>query len=259
MNHPRASRALLLLLGWCVLLAAGCGRSQPNLVVITLDTTRADHLGIYGYEKARTPNIDALADGGFLFHNHLTPIPITLPSHTSLFTGHTPPVHTVRDNGTFYVPEGEVTLAEVLSDASYDTSAFVAAFPLAKQFQLDQGFGYYDDNFQKDRFSDPRMGGRDIFFDERPAGQVVDSAIEYHRDRKGGPFFTFLHFFDPHQPQLPPAPYDLEFRANPYDGEIAYVDNELKRFFDLLKERGEWENTIVVLTADHGEGLGEHG
>jgi arylsulfatase A-like enzyme/Tfp pilus assembly protein PilF len=254
----KRSGGWLLVVG-CLLAASGCGRQHPNLVVVTFDTTRVDHIGAFGYDKARTPTVDALADGGFLFRNHLTPVPLTLPAHTSLFTGHTPPVHTVRDNGTFYVPEGETTLAEVLADAGYDTSAFVGSFPLARQFQLDQGFGHYDDDFRHDRFSDPRRAGLDIFFDERPAGAVVDAALAYHRERKAKPFFTFLHFFDPHQPQEPPPPFDLEFRARPYDGEIAYADSELARFFALLKERGEWDNTIVVFTADHGEGLGEHG
>ena len=248
-----------LLVGVLVTAAlGGCGRGQgPNLVIISMDTTRADYLGAYGRAEARTPNIDALAEEGFVFRSHLTPVPITLPSHTSLMTGRYPPTHTVHDNGTFFVPQEEITLAEILKAEGYDTAAFVGAFPLDSQFGLDQGFDHYDDDYFG--AAGGRDGQPDIYFDERPAGAVIDAAIAYHQERQGGPFFTFLHVFDPHQPQEPPAPYDVQFRNLPYDGEIAYVDEQLGRFFDFLKERGEWENTIVVLTADHGEGLGEHG
>lgn len=252
----------LLLLGLVFTLLGCGGGNRVNVVLITMDTTRADHLGAYGSESAQTPHIDSLAEQGFVFKKHLTPVPITLPSHTSLFTGHYPPTHSVRDNGTFIVPHGERTLAEALKKRGFDTSAFVAAFPLHSKFGLDQGFGVYDDAFT-DRYYDvdgfrirPKIG---VFFDERPAADVVDAAIEYHQRRKRKPFFTFLHFFDPHQPLNPPPPYDVTFRDHPYDGEIAYVDEQIGRFFDFLKQRGEWENTLVILTADHGEGLGEHG
>lgn len=239
-------------------LSTACSRSRPNLVLITMDTTRADHLGAYGYERAETPNLDALASEGFLFRQHLTPVPLTLPSHTSIMTGHYPPTHTVHDNGTFFVPQEAVTLAEVLSAAGYQTSAFVGSFPLESRFGLDQGFGTYDDDFYSGSRSRQKQS-LDIFFDERRAGDVVEAAMAHHEKRSAGPFFTFLHVFDPHQPQQPPAPFDLRFRDRPYDGEIAYVDEQLGRFFDFLRERGEWENTIVIVTADHGEGLGDHG
>ncbi len=183
----------------------------------------------------------------------------SLPTRRSS-PGVTPPSHTVRDNGTFTVPKDEVTLAEVLRDAGYDTSAFIGSFPLESRFGLDQGFSTYDDELVKeDRPGSPVKIKTDIFFDERPASAVVDAAIAYHRKRAKTPFFTFLHFFDPHQPRRVPPPYDVEFRSHPYDGEIAFVDEQIGRFFAFLKERGDWEKTLVVLTADHGEGLGEHG
>jgi arylsulfatase A-like enzyme/predicted negative regulator of RcsB-dependent stress response len=243
-----------------LLLAAGCGARgrSTNLVVVSLDTTRADHLGPYGDAAARTPNLDALASAGFVFRRHLTPVPITLPAHTTLFTGLYPPTHGVHDNGSFVVSPDQTTLAEVLHDAGYETSAFVGAFPLAARFGLDQGFDRYDDRFARDE-PERRRGALDIFFDERPANAVVDAAIRYHSERRRKPFFTFLHFFDPHQPQQPPAPYDVLFRNRLYDGEIAFVDEQLGRLFAFLKERGEWDDTLVVVTADHGEGLGEHG
>ncbi len=241
---------ILLALGLC-----GCGHERPNVLLISLDTTRADHLGAYGYGPAATPQIDSLAATGFLFHRHLTPVPITLPAHTTLLTGHFPPTHTAHDNGTFVVPADALTLAEVLSEAGYDTAAFVAAFPLSAKFGLNQGFAQYDDTLPE-----PRWDQRGIFFAERSAGEVVRSALQHHIQRQSQrPFFTFLHFFDPHQPQMPPAPFDFRFRELPYDGEIAYVDEQLGLLFTFLKERGLWDNTLVVLTADHGEGLGEHG
>lgn len=238
---------------------AGCGRTRPNLVLITLDTTRADHLGAYGYAGAKTPTIDGLAREGFLFRRHLTPVPITLPAHTSLMTGLFPPVHTVRDNGTFYVPPSALTLAEVLQKAGYDTAAFVASFPLEKRFGLDQGFAHYDDRFYRDERDRARRDIEGLFFDERPARDVVDAALAYLEGRQQRPFFVWLHFFDPHQPQQPPAPFDIEFRDRPYDGEIAYVDSQLARFLAFLSARGDRERTVVALTADHGEGLGDHG
>ncbi len=245
-----------------VAFSCGGGPSRPNIVIISMDTTRADHLGVYGRSEARTPTIDALAAEGFLFRHYMTPVPITLPSHTTMFTGHSPPVHTVRDNGTFTVPEWELTLAEVLTAAGFDTSAFVASFPLHSKFGLDQGFAHYDDRFL-DSYTDVdgyRLKARSgVFFDERPATAVVDAAIAYHRGRTAGPFFTFLHFFDAHQPLRPPSPYDLEFVTDLYDGEIAYVDEQMGRFFRFLKEQGEWENTLIIVTGDHGEALGEHG
>jgi choline-sulfatase len=246
----------------CLLLLGGCGsRPDINLVLISMDTTRADHIGAYGYAQASTPVIDGLARQGFLFRNHLTPVPITLPAHTSMFTGLFPPSHTVRDNGTFVVPPEAVTLAEVLADHGYATAAFIGGFPLSKQFGIDQGFAHYDDRLDREagKNVDPTRPTDRIFFDERPATEVVDAAIAYHREHPCRPFFTFLHFFDPHQPLKPPAPYDIEFRDRPYDGEIAYVDEQIGRFLAFLRERGELERTLVVVTGDHGEGLGEHG
>ena len=247
----------LLVLGFGV--TACSSPPRPNILLISMDTTRADYLGAYGREEAQTPNIDRLAAEGFLFRRHLTPVPITLPAHTSLMTGHYPPSHTVHDNGTFVVPQSAVTLAEVLSEAGYDTSAFLGSFPLGAQFGLDQGFEVYDADFKSGN-EDPTREGRGVYFDERPAGQVVDAVLDYWQGRQGSrPFFTFVHVFDPHQPLDPPAPYDVQFRTSPYDGEIAYVDAQLGRLFENLRAAEQWDNTLVILTADHGEGLGEHG
>lgn len=247
-----------------VLVAAGCGRPEPppNLVLVSFDTTRADHIGAWGRVGARTPTIDALAARGFAFRRHLTPVPVTLPAHTTMMTGRTPAEHTVRNNGTFRAPDAAVTLAEILRDAGWRTAAFVGAFPLDRRFGLDQGFEVYDDDVGA-RYRDadgyrlePRQG---IFFDERPARDVVDAALSHHRELDAeAPFFTFLHFFDPHQPLEPPPPFDVELRGRPYDAEIAAADHELGRFLAALEAAGRLERTIVIVTADHGEGLGEH-
>lgn len=261
MSHRAVAQRLVLALAALTgLAAAGCAKPRPNLLLITLDTTRADHLGAYGYPGAKTPAIDALARRGFLFRRHLTPVPLTLPAHTTIMTGRYPPTHTVHDNGTFFVPAAEVTIAEVLAGAGYQTSAFVGSFPLEHRFGLDQGFARYNDDFYRDardREQRPRIEG--VFFEERPAGHVVDAWLSSDREQLKRPFFTWLHFFDPHQPQLPPPPFDVEFRDRPYDGEIAYVDSQLARVFAALDERGELDSTVIVVTADHGEGLGEHG
>ena len=251
--RPVSLSALLFASIW----VAGCVSEPPiNLIVLSLDTTRADHLGSYGYERAATPNIDSLAARGFQFDRHLTPVPITLPAHTTLFTGLTPPQHSVRDNGTFVVPDRVTTLAEVLSEAGYHTSAFVGAYPLHSQFNLDQGFDLYDDEFEG--VPGPEIG-ENVFFDERPARRVMDVALDELRTLERRPFFSFLHFFDAHQPLVPPHPYDIDFRDRPYDGEIAYIDAQIGRLLRWLDEAELTDSTLVVVTADHGEGLGDHG
>lgn len=248
--------ALVLVVG----ISTGCAPSddRPNLLFISMDTTRADHIGAYGHDAAHTPAIDGLAATGFTFHNHFTPVPITLPGHTSMMTGHYPATHGVHDNGTFVVPQEELTLAEVLQSTGYDTSAFVGSFPMTAQFGLDQGFATFDDKLGvSDRDRPDQLPG--VFFDERNAGAVVDAVIAHHRKPSQGPFFTFVHVFDPHQPLNPPPPYDIEYRDRLYDGEIAYVDAQISRLLAFFSEREELSNTIIVLTSDHGEGHGEHG
>ncbi|REK04568.1 MAG: tetratricopeptide repeat protein [Acidobacteria bacterium] len=239
-------------------LACGAPGRSPNLLVITLDTTRADRLGAYGYQAGTTPHLDALAERGAVLERHLTPVPITLPSHTTLFTGRYPPTHTVRDNGVFTVPESELMLAEVLRDRGYATYGFPAAFPLDGRFGIDQGFDLYDDDFLDQDRGERDMPG--LYFDERPAAEVVRAAISGLEARDPGrPFFAFLHFFDPHQPMQPAPPFDLRFRADPYDAEIAAVDHQIGKLFEYLRAAELLDDTIVLVTADHGEALGEHG
>lgn len=241
-----------------------CGRGSgltdggpPNLLLITVDTLRADRLGCYGHAAARTPNIDALARTGLRFAHAVCSVPITLPSHATIMTGLDPPEHGVRHNGTFRLAEHHRTLAETLHERGWATAAFVGAFVLDRRYGLAQGFEHYDDTVR----ADPAPGamGR---YNERPADEVVDAAIvwlERHLARADGrPFMVWLHLFDPHAPYEPPGEFGSLFPDSPYDGEIAFVDAQIGRLIGSLRESGVADDTLVVFTADHGEGLGEH-
>lgn len=219
---------------------------------MTLDTTRADRLGCYGYSAAGTPNLDALAARGVRFAQAQSTAPITLPAHASMFTGLYPPVHGVRYNGTFRVADERRTLAELLKDAGYATGAVPAAFPVAADTGLAQGFDSYQDLFSgPDRATLPDTA-------QRPAADVSRRGEAWLREHARDRFFLWLHFYDPHDPYEPPAPWDERFRGRPYDGEIAYVDNELGRVLRALTELGALDDTLIVVAGDHGEGLGDH-
>lgn len=254
--RARAAMLFFPVLGMLAFFPVACSRKPAiDVVLISMDTTRADRLGAYGHRGAHTPAIDSLARDGFLMRRHLTPVPVTLPSHSSLMTGLFPPSHGARDNGLFVVDQEPSTLAEVLSAAGYHTLAVVGAYPLAKRFGLDQGFEVYDDRLEERNWRE-----RGLYFAERPAVRVLDAALEHlGKLDTSSPYFLFLHFFDPHQPQMPPSPWDRRFVGDPYDGEIAAVDEQIGRLLEYLEKRGTLDRTLIVLTADHGEGLGEHG
>lgn len=228
---------------------------------MTLDTTRADHLGCYGYPEPTTPVLDRIAAEGVRFSHAYSTNPITLPSHTSIMTGTYPIFHGVRDNSTYFVDDRLTTLAETLGAAGYDTSAVVAAFVLDHRFNLDQGFRSYDDrvdeNWSKDEIE---ARGKNAFgFAERKANLVSLAALEWLREwSESKPFFLWLHYFDAHQPTNPPEPHHSRFAAR-YDGEIAFADEQLGKVLDELRRRGELDRTLVVVAADHGEGLLDHG
>ncbi len=231
---------------------AFCAEEEKlNLLVITIDTLRADHTGIYGYDGTGTPNIDDLGQKGVLFTDAISHVPLTLPSHCSLFTGNLPLNHGVRDNG-YRLPDFNVTLAEILKQKSYRTAAFVGAFPLDSRFGLDKGFDVYDDSYGS---TNPV---RDLSFIERKAEEVNRRAIRWITDNKENPFFVWIHYFDPHAPYEPPPPYDLEYAGREYDGEIAYTDQVLGELLEIMDRQELTEKTLIVLTSDHGEGLGEH-
>ncbi|NIL99663.1 MAG: sulfatase-like hydrolase/transferase [Acidobacteria bacterium] len=227
-----------------------------NVLVITIDTLRADRLGCYGHAGAETPVIDALAQTGLLFEQATTVSPITLPSHASIFTGINIPDHGVRHNGTFRLGPENTTLAERFAASGYDTAAFISAFVLDRRFGLNQGFADYDDRFE--RVLDPGPGS----YAERPADAVTARAMGWLQARanaqRDNPFFAWVHYFDPHGPYEPPSPFAERFSSVPYDGEIAFVDHELGRLIEALRQLGALEDTLILLTSDHGEGLGEH-
>ncbi|MEA3409899.1 MAG: sulfatase, partial [Candidatus Eisenbacteria bacterium] len=229
-----------------------------NVLLVTLDTVRADRLGCYGYESAETPTLDALAAQGVRFDDAVTSVPVTLPSHATILTGLSPLNHGVRDNGRYRLAEEHVTLAEVLSSHGYDTAAFVGCFVVDARFGLDQGFDIYDFEVSAEGYH-PEM----LDFNERSATDVTDAAVRWLDERAisgaSTPFFAWVHYFDPHQPYQSPLQRLPRFAIRPYDAEIAYVDAELGRLLGKLDDLGARDKTVIVVAGDHGEALGEHG
>jgi arylsulfatase A-like enzyme len=229
-----------------------------DLLLVTLDTVRADHIGCYGDADADTPVIDALASRGLRFDQALATAPITLPAHCSIMTGLYTPGHGVRDNGYYTLGNEAETLAEILRGEDYATAAFVAAYVLDRRYGLDQGFDRYDDAVQPSRAGEARSG-----FNQRPADAVTTAALEWleaHLDADSPrPYFLWVHYFDAHWPYQPPPPHDTRFAGRPYAGEIAFMDSQIGRLVDLLKRWGRLDRTLVVVMSDHGEGLDEHG
>ncbi|MDA0836102.1 MAG: sulfatase-like hydrolase/transferase [Planctomycetota bacterium] len=230
------------------------GSPRLNVLIITLDTTRADRIGCYGYPAAQTPTIDGLASNGVLFERAYASAPLTLPSHATIFTGLNPPEHGLRANGQHSLPTDIPTLATVLSDEGYETGAFIGAFVLDSKFGLNRGFNVYDD-----QLSDDNTSG-DELHRNRDGNLVVDSALFWLRHVGDQPFFCWVHLYDPHFQHL--SHEDLfgeQFIEKPYDGEIAYVDLQIKRLVNFLKSQSLEEQTIIIVVGDHGEGLGDHG
>lgn len=243
-----------------------CSAEEPwNVVLITLDTTRADFLGCYGRADARTPNLDALAAAGTLFERAYSSNPVTQAAHSTILTGTYPMVHGVRDNGLFHLPPERTTLAEILADHGYATGAAVGGFPLTREFGTDQGFEFYDDDLTAAKLDQRGRPGRrhvDTWYDERPAGHVNDALFPWLRrhaaENPQQPFFLWLHYWDPHEPHIAPAPFGQLFAHDPYQGEIAYADASLGALLHVLEDLEKLDRTLVVVTADHGEGRFEH-
>lgn len=227
--------------------------SDLNVVVITLDTLRADRLGCYGFEGVRTPHIDALAEEGVLFEQATATVPLTFPSHASMFTGLVPPRHGVRDNGGFFLEESKTTLAERLQAAGWATGAFVGAWVLDSRWGLAQGFDHYSDRFDLSKFRVVSLGTV-----QKTGDEVVDLALAWLDSVKQRKFFAWVHLYDPHTPYSPPEPYLSAYPGQPYLGEVAYTDAVVGRLVSWLREQRLLERTLVVLTADHGESLGDH-
>jgi arylsulfatase A-like enzyme/tetratricopeptide (TPR) repeat protein len=234
------------------------GIEKPNVILVTLDTTRADHLGCYGYQGVSTPTLDGLAGRGVLFEQAATATPLTLPSHTTIMTGMYPTYHGVRVNGNTALSDEQTTLAEVLAARGYRTGAFIAAFVLDGRWGLKQGFGHYDDQFDLKKYKHLDLGEV-----QRPGNEVMDAALAWLEAEKAGPFFAWIHLYDPHVPYAPPEPYASEYAHRgpygAYDGEIAFMDEQIGRLVDWLSRNGLDKSTIMVLVGDHGESLGGHG
>jgi arylsulfatase A-like enzyme/predicted Zn-dependent protease len=230
------------------------GGRDLNVILVTLDTTRADRIGCYGFTNVATPTIDLFASRGVRFERCYAQTPLTLPSHTTLMTGTLPPFHGVRDNGGFVVPSQLKTMAELFKEKGYATGAFIAAYVLDSKWGLNQGFDTYFDKFDFTKFKRISLGTV-----QRPANEVMAEALPWLEKNKGGKFFAWIHLYDPHTPYEPPPPYDKLYASHPYLGEIAFADSQLRRLWDLLSANGLDRNTVLVFAGDHGESLGEHG
>lgn len=270
MNTSRAVAAPVFLTGLLVLGSiAGCARPATDiaagwrpgsaagydLLLVTLDTTRADHLGAYGYPAAETPNLDRLAREGVRFTEAITPVPLTLPAHSSMLTGLWPQHHGARVNSEFRLGPGPSTLGEKLGGAGYATAAFVSAFVLDARYGTGRGFATYDDAVAP--VAGPGFASGNL---ERKAPGTTDAYLAWtEKQPAGGRRFAWIHYFDAHAPYEPPPDLARRFAGKLYDGEIALVDRELGRVLAALERSGRLAKTLVVVTADHGEGLGEHG
>jgi arylsulfatase A-like enzyme/tetratricopeptide (TPR) repeat protein len=223
----------------------------PSVVLVTMDTTRADRIGCYGHEAAETPVLDAMAAQGWRFERAYTSVPLTTPAHATILSGLYPTRHGIHTNGDAVLPESVETLAERLSSTGYRTAAAVSAFTTTSIWNFDQGFEAYFEEIES-----AGMGGR--WGRERPAGPVVDDALGWLGELGDEPFFLWAHFFDPHHPYAPPEPFSERFAQAPYDGEIAYMDQQIGRLVEAVEARGG--PVIWVFVGDHGEALGlEHG
>lgn len=257
----RRKRWLVLTCGATVLLI-GAGLAyysqtywphRLHIILVTLDTTRADRIGCYGYSPAKTPALDALAREGVLFERTYTPVPLTLPSHASLFTGLYPPEHGLLINGRGRLADQIPVLAEMLRDANYDTAAFVSSFVLDSKFGLERGFQTYDDD----------LSGAGPVHDSshrrRPGDEVMHAALKWLEARTTRPCFCWIHLFDAHAAYDPrPDVFGDAFLEQPYDAGVAYADRQLQKLLDLLRTHKWAARSLVVVVGDHGEGLMDH-
>jgi arylsulfatase A-like enzyme/Tfp pilus assembly protein PilF len=235
-------------------LPASVRPSDLNLLLVTLDTTRADRIHAYGFDGIETPNLDRLAREGVLFEQAVAPAPLTLPAHSSMFTGKFPPAHGVRDNGGFFLDDRQTTLAERLQSRGFTTGGFVGAYVLDHKWGIAQGFQTYFDDFDLSKYQSLSLGSVD-----RPGNEVADKALAWLDRVRSKRFFGWVHFYDAHSPYDPPEPFKSRYAGHPYVGEIAFVDSQVGRLLAYLDTHQLARNTIVIVMGDHGESLGEHG
>ena len=229
-------------------------KAKPNIILITIDTVRADHVGCYGATGIQTPTLDSLAQDGIVFERAISQVPLTWPSHAAILTGTYPFQNGVQDfTGQPLDPKFR-TVAEAFKQSGYATGAVVSGFVLDRGWGLARGFDFYDDAFSAETFQQ-----KDIGLVDRKAGESVTHALDWLKKTPRRPFFLWLHLYDPHSPYDPPEPYRTQYRSHPYDGEIAYADHELGRLMLWLKRSQLYDRSLIVLLSDHGESLGEHG
>ena len=254
-----AAALLLVALGFSSVPQSPSPRSAPSVLLITVDTVRADHVGCYGARNIKTPAMDALAAQGVRFDDALTPVPITLPAHAAILSGTYPIWNGVRDFTSPPLRPSVGLLAEAFARHGYATAAFVSAFVLDSSWGFKRGFETYDDQFDAHQFETQNPGTI-----QRRAGETVDHLLAWFktynsRTAAAKPFFVWLHLYDPHSPYDPPEPFHTRYAGHLYDGEIAYADSQLGRLFDYLHKTGAYNQTLIVMLSDHGESLGEHG
>jgi len=239
-----------------------------NVLLITIDTLRADRLSCYSNQHVQTPNIDRIASRGTLFTRAFAHNPTTLPSHTNILLGSTPLYHGVHANTNFIVRDEFLTLAEVLKEKGYSTGAFIGGYPLKYRFGLGQGFDMYDDDFftrnpqktvkREIQTMDVAQKAQEMLNAERRADVVLEKALIWLKTQSS-PWFLWVHCFDPHDPYDPPEPFKTQFKEELYDGEVAFVDSMISKFLGALGWNDVFSQTLVIFTGDHGEALGEHG
>ncbi len=231
----------------------GSVSKQPirNVLLISMDTTRADHLSCYRYHRKTTPCIDSIAEEGILFERVVAPVPLTMPSHSTMLTGTIPPHHGAHDNLSYALDSSQLTLAEILKDHGFSTLGIVSAAVLDDRYGLDQGFDTYNDEFE-DAIKDSHVV-------QRRGDETSRLAVEWMKEHQDERFFMFIHFYDPHATYDPPEPFASRFQDDPYAGEIAFTDDCIRHIIETLKELNLYDSTLIVITGDHGELLGQHG
>lgn len=244
-----------------LLFAGGCGKAdnRPSVLLIIIDTLRADHVGCYGHTAGITPNMDRLAAEGVRFSNCVTPVPITFPSFAAIFTSSYPVYNGVRDNGANPIDYSLTTMSEVFRESGYATAAIAGSFVVADGSGIEQGFDHYDSNFEDEpepgTYLDQSITGE--LNAKRNADEVTKLAIEWVR-KSERPFFFVVHYWDPHYPYEPPDEFGKRWPGNPYLGEVAYTDSQLDRLLEAARKAAGKKRLITILVADHGEALGEH-
>ena len=250
-------RALLLFLAVFSGLTTFASAEAPNIILITVDTTRADRMGFLGSKKGLTPNLDTLARQGVVFEKAYSQAPLTPVSHATIFTGTYPQFHTVTDFG-HPLPPLLPFVPEILQKSGYHTAAFIGSLILDPKANMapgfDRGFDFFDAGFI------PKRGRDEDRYDtiERRGGDVVSHAIAWMNKNRKSPFFIWIHLYDPHAPYDPPPPFDKRF-SDPYDGEVAYADSALGKLFSYMRQRGLYDRALITMMSDHGESLGAHG